>query len=105
MSASRYMVLNRCCLLEALGMALGSTHMPWAKGLVAPAVGLSFACRLGTPFTYCSGTPCACYSGTTSPPFDCTSARVLRRGASVLSRGATRAPSSSDHSDIAALYV
>ena len=63
--------------------------MPWARGLVAPAIGVSSAC--------CSGTP--------SHPFDCTSTRVLRGGASVLGGGATGAPSSSDHSDIAALYV
>ena len=89
MSASWYIVLNRRCLPEHLDMALGSTRVPWARGLVAPAVGLSSAC--------CSGTP--------SPPFDYTPTCVLRGGASVLGGGATRAPSSSNHSDIAALRV
>jgi len=72
---------------------------------MAPAVGLSSTCRSGTPFACCSGTPFACYPGTPSPPFDCTSARVLHGGVSVLGGGATGAPSSSDHSDIAALWV
>ena len=51
------------------------------------------------------GLSSACFSGTPSPPFDCTSVRVLSGGASVLGAGATGAPSSSDHSDITTLYV
>ena len=47
----------------------------------------------------------ACSSGTPSPPFDCTSTRMLRDGSLVLGGGATGAPSSSDHLDITALYV
>ena len=91
------MVLNRRCLSEAPGMALGSTRVPWAEGLIAHTIGLSSAYR--------SGTPLACCSGTASSPFAYTSMRVLRGGASVLGGGATGAPSLSDHSDIAALYV
>ena len=64
---------------------------------MASAVGLSSACCCSGTFAY--------GSGTSSPPYDCTSARVLRGGASVLGGGATGAMSSSDHSDIAALYV
>ena len=60
-------------------------------------VDLSSACRSRTLFT--------CYLGTPSPPFDCSSACVLRGGASVLGGGATETSSSSDHSDIAALRV
>ena len=86
-------------------MALGSTRMPWAEGLAAPAVGLSSAYRSRTPFACCSGTPFTCCLGTYSPPFDCTSVHVLCGGASVLRGGATRAPSSSDHSDITTLCV
>ena len=91
MSASRYMVLNRRCLLEHLGMALGSTHVPWARGLMAPVVGLSFAYRSGTSFACYSGTPFASCSGTPSPPFGCSSARVLRGGITVLGEGTTGA--------------
>ena len=64
---------------------------------MASAVGLSSACCSGTPFAYCSGT--------SSRPFDCTSARILYGGASVIGGGATGAPSSFDHSDIAAHCV
>ena len=56
---------------------------------MAPAVGVFFAC--------CSRTP--------SPPFDCTSVRVLHDDTLVLGGGATGASSSSDHSNIAALCV
>ena len=52
---------------------------------------------VGVFFAYCSGTP--------SPPFDCTSMRVLRNDALVLEGGATGASSSFDHSDIAAFYI
>ena len=80
--------------------------MPLGGGLAASAVGLSFACcYLGTPFTCCSGTPFAYCSGTSSPPFDCSSARVSRGGAIVLGGRATSTSSSSDHSDIAVLHV
>ena len=79
------MVLNHRCLPEPLGMALRSTQ------------GLSSTYRSGTPFACCSGTP--------SSPFNYTSVRVLCGGALVLGGGATGAPSSSNHSDIAALYV
>ena len=61
------------------------------------AIGLSSAYRSRTLFACCSGTP--------SPPFACTSAHMLRGGASMLRGGATGAPSSSDNSNIAALYV
>ena len=105
MLASRYMVLNRCYLLEHPGMALGSTRVPWAGGLTAPAICLSSACRSGTPSAHCSGTPSTRCSGTPSLAFDFTSARVLCGGTSVLGGGATRTPSSSYHSDTAALCV
>ena len=63
------------------------------------------ASAIGPSSVYCLGTPFACYSGTTSPRFNCTSTRVLRRGALVLGGRATRALSSSDHSYITALCV
>ena len=72
---------------------------------MASAVGLSLAYRSRIPLACCLGTPFACYSGTPSPPFDRSSTCVLHGGALVLEGGATGAPSSSDHSDIAALYV
>ena len=105
MSASRYTFLNRHCLHEPPGMDLGSTRASWGGGLVVSTVSLPSACRSWTSFSCCSGTPFAYYSRTPSPPFDCSSARVLRGGALVLRGGATRAPSSSNHSDIGALCV
>ena len=77
------------------------------------AVGLFYAYRSGTPLACCAGTPFTCClgtlfaicSGTPFPPFDRSSKRMMRGGASVLGGGATGAPSSSDHSDIATLYV
>ena len=80
---------------------------------MASAVGLSssyrsetpIACYSGTPVARCSETPFACCSWTPSPPFGCSSVRELHGGALVLGGGATGAPSSSDHSDIAALCV
>ena len=68
-------------------------------------VGLSSACRSRTLLACYSETPFVCCSRTPSPSFDCSSERVLCGGASVLGEGATGAPSSSDHSDIAALRV
>ena len=69
------------------------------------AIGLSSACCSGTALACCLGTPFTCCSGTSSPPFDRSSTCVLHGGALVLEGGATGAPSSSDHSDIAALCV
>ena len=47
----------------------------------------------------------AYYSGTPSPPFNCTSAHMLRDDVLVLRRGAIGASLSSDHSDTAALCI
>ena len=69
------------------------------------AVALFSACCSRTPLACCSRTPFAYYLGTASPPFDRSSTLVLCGGASVLREGATGAPSSSDDSNIAALYV
>jgi len=104
-SVYQYTFLNRRCLSKPPCMALGSTPAPWGGGLTVSAIGLSSVCRSRTPLCHCSGTPFTCCSGTPSPPFDHSSMHVLCGGASVLGGGATRAPSSSDHSDIAAHYV
>ena len=113
MSACWYTFLNWHCLLEPPAMALGSIPMPWGGGLAVSTVGLSsarrsrtpLACCSGTPFAYYVGTPIACCSGTPSPPFNCSSKRVLRGGALVLGGGATGTSSSSDHSNTAVLCV
>ena len=105
MLACQYTLLNRCCLPELPGAALGLTCAPWSGGLTISTISLSSACRSTIPLTCCSGTPFARCSRTPSPSFGCSSACVLHGGASVLGEGATGAPSSSDHSDIATLHV
>ena len=88
------MVLNRHCLPELPGPALGLTYASWAGGLTAPAVGVFSA-------GYFLGTQ----RWASAPPFDHTSTRILCDDVLVLGGGATDALSSSDHLDIAALYI
>ena len=108
-----YTFLNWRCLPEPPATVLGSILAPWGADPVVSVVGLSSTRRSRTPLVYCSGTPFACYSGapvtyfwgTPSPTSNCPSVRVLHGGAFMLGGGATGAPSSFDHSDIAALRV
>ena len=103
--------------VSAIG--LSSVHRSGAP--LACCSGTSSACRSTAPVAYCSGTSSACHSGaplaccsgtsiarcwgTSSPPINCSSTRVLRGGTFVLSGGATRTSSSSYHSNIAVLHV
>ena len=57
------------------------------------------------PIACCVGTLLARCSGTSSPPFNCSSTRMLHGGASVLGGAATEFSSSSDHSNTAVLRV
>ena len=113
--------MNRRCLPEPPGVAVGSTPMLWGGGLASSTVGLRSAYRSGVSsarrsrFTSpcCSGTPVACpvgisaawCPGTSTLSLDCSSMRVLRGGVCMFGGGATGFSSSSDHSSTAALRV
>ena len=90
------------------GPAVSTVDLSSARRSEAPLacfLGTSSAYRSGAPLTYCLGTPIACCWGTSSPPIDCSSMRMLRGGAFVLGGGATRTSSSSDHSNTVFLRV